>query len=81
MEVDHDAREPVYRQVAAILREAIEQGEYPPGRAVPSEAALVQAYGIARETARKAHRVLQAEGLLQIVQGRGAYVTDRKAEP
>jgi DNA-binding GntR family transcriptional regulator len=32
-------------------------------------------YGVARETARKAVRVLVAEGLVYVVQGRGAYVT------
>lgn len=74
-QVDHDAREPVYRQVAAILREAIKRGEYPPGRAVPSEARLMQEHGISRETARKAHRLLESEGLVEVVQGRGVYVT------
>jgi DNA-binding GntR family transcriptional regulator len=28
--VDHEGRTPVYLQVAAILREAIERGDYPP---------------------------------------------------
>jgi len=76
--IDRDGPTPVYLQLAAILRARIEAGDYPPGRALPSESTLMQEHGVARETARKAVRVLRDEGLVQIVQGRGAYVTARK---
>ncbi len=74
--IDHDAATPVYQQLATILRARIESGELPPGRVLPSEATLMQQFGIARETARKAVRVLRDEGIVHIVQGRGAYVRD-----
>lgn len=73
--VDHDAPQPVYQQIASIIRVRIESGELVPDRPVPSESALMQEHGVARETARKAVRVLVAEGLVYVVQGRGAYVT------
>jgi len=76
MTVDHEAPEPVYQQIAAILRARIQSGELVPRRPIPSESALMQEYGVARETARKAVRVLVAEGLVYVVQGRGAYVTE-----
>ncbi len=57
-----------------MIRARIESGEIPDGRAVPSEKQLMGEYGIARETARKAVKVLRDEGLVEIVQGRGAYV-------
>ena len=60
---------PVYRQVAAVIRARIESAEIPDGRAVPSEKQLMGEYGIARETARKAVKVLRDEGLVEIVQG------------
>jgi hypothetical protein len=44
---------------------------------VPSETQLMQRYGVARLTARKAVRVLAGEGLVEVVPGRGAYVTER----
>ena len=75
--VDHEAPQPVYQQIAAILRARIESGELVPDRAIPSESRLMQDYGVARETARKAVRVLVGEGLVYVVQGRGAYVTRR----
>lgn len=74
MSIDHDGAEPVYRQLAAILRQRIEAGQYAPGRPIPSEPQLVQEFGVARETARKAGRVLAEEGLVRIVQGRGVFV-------
>jgi DNA-binding GntR family transcriptional regulator len=79
--IDHGAATPVYQQLAAILRTRIESGEFPPGRVLPSEATLMQEYGIARETARKGVRVLRDEGIVQVVQGRGAYVRDDYRPP
>jgi GntR family transcriptional regulator len=72
--IDRDGPTPVYMQLAAILRARIEAGELVPGRALPSETTLMQEHELARETVRKAVRVLRDEGLVQIVQGRGAYV-------
>ena len=80
MTVDHEGKTPVYLQVAAILRDAINRGDYRPGRPIPSEARLMQEHGVARETARKAVRVLAAEGLVEVIQGRGVYVTERPAK-
>ena len=77
MTVDHEGKTPVYLQIAAILRAAIERGDYPPGRPVPSESRLMQEHGVARLTARKAVRVLADEGLVEVVPGRGAFVADR----
>jgi GntR family transcriptional regulator len=74
--VDHDGKVPVYLQLAAILRAQIAAGQYAPGRAIPSESRLMQEHGLARETVRKAVRVLAAEGLVEVVRGRGVYVND-----
>ena len=75
--VDHDGKTPLYLQIAAILRGQIERGEIAPGRPVPSETQLMGRYEVARLTARKAVRVLADEGLVEVVPGRGAYVTGR----
>jgi DNA-binding GntR family transcriptional regulator len=40
--IDRDGPTSVYVQLAAILRARIEAGDYAPGRAVPSETALMQ---------------------------------------
>ncbi|GIF54239.1 GntR family transcriptional regulator [Asanoa iriomotensis] len=77
LEIDHEGPVPVYRQLVDSIRAAIESGEFQPGRPIPSVVQLVQTYGVARGTALKALRVLVDEGLVEIVQGRGAYVTRR----
>ena len=74
MTVDHQAKTPIYLQIAAILRRQIQRGEIAPGRPVPSETQLMGEHGVARLTARKAVRVLADEGLVEVVQGRGAFV-------
>jgi len=79
--VDHEGKTPIYLQIAAILRDRIDSGELRPGRPVPSETTLIQAYGVARLTARKAVRVLVDEGLVEVVTGRGAYVVPEDERP
>ncbi len=75
--VDKEGMRPAYLQLADILREAIQRGDYPPHRKIPSETTLMQEHDLARETVRKAVRVLAAEGLVTVVQGRGAFVAER----
>jgi GntR family transcriptional regulator len=75
--IDHDGPVPVYRQLAALLRDAIRRGEYQPGRAIPSAKRLAQQYEVAEVTARKSILILVDEGLLEGVQGRGVFVVER----
>ncbi|MEV1199477.1 winged helix-turn-helix domain-containing protein [Microbispora rosea] len=51
---------PRWRQVANVIRRRIESGEYRPGRLL-SENALMQEFGIARNTARKSIAWLREE--------------------
>ena len=74
MSIDRHWDEPVYLQVAAILREQIVSGKIEPRRPIPSVRTLCQTYGIARATATKAIHVLAAEGLIRRVPGRGWFV-------
>lgn len=74
MSVDHLSGTPVYLQLAALLRSAIERGEIEPDRPLPSYMTLMQEHGVARGTAAKAVQVLVNEGLVRIVPGRGVYV-------
>jgi GntR family transcriptional regulator len=73
--IDHQGREPLYLQLAAILRARIESGELQPGRPIPSEQALMDEYHVSRGTAAHAVRVLRDAGLAELSFGRGTYVT------
>lgn len=72
MSIDHDAEEPLYLQLAAILRAQIERGELE--RRIPSVKTLTQQYGIAQGTAERALTVLREEGLIRSRMGRGHFV-------
>ena len=74
--IDYESSTPVYRQVASILKERIEDGTYAPGRRLPSITGLVQEFGIAALTARKALRVLVDLGLAEMTPGMGTYVVN-----
>lgn len=65
---------PVYVQVADAIAHRIASGELQPDRPVPSEAHLVQEFGVARGTVRHAIQILRERGLVVTVPGRGTYV-------
>lgn len=62
------------QHVLTGLKEEIRSGDLPPGAKLPSEAALVESYGVSRTVVREAVQRLQAEGLVETFQGRGSYV-------
>jgi DNA-binding GntR family transcriptional regulator len=68
--------EPVYRQLAAILRARIDSGEFPPRRAIPSKKTIMQEYGVALGTVDKALDLLRADGYLVTVKGLGLFFTE-----
>lgn len=74
--------EPPYRQIAAWLRARIKAGEFRPGEdPLPSEKDLVDMFGVARDTARRAVQTLREEGLVVTVPQRGTYVLPPQAKP
>jgi DNA-binding GntR family transcriptional regulator len=72
--IDHDAGEPVWSQLAAILRGQIARGEIQPGKLLPSIRTLMQRYEVSDGTVKRAVSKLRAEGLVESVPGRGVYV-------
>jgi len=79
-EIDFEGMEPLYEQLAAVLRGRIQDGTYPPGRRIPSVAALIDEFGLSTMTVQKAVRVLKDEGLVRGIQGRGTFVIPADAE-
>lgn len=78
--IDYDGPVTPYRQLAAILKARIERGDWQPHRAIPSEARLVQEYGPARTTVRRAIALLVEEGVVYVVPQRGTYVAERRPD-
>jgi GntR family transcriptional regulator len=70
-EIDRHSDVPPYRQLASILRDEIASGEIS-GR-LPSEKDLIQSYGLAAGTVRKALALLREADLIHTVHGWGSY--------
>lgn len=63
-----------YQDIAASIRRRIEDGEWEPGARLPRLNDLAAEYGANRDTIGRAIAVLEAEGYLWAVQGRGIAV-------
>ncbi|MET9973864.1 GntR family transcriptional regulator [Streptomyces microflavus] len=80
MSIDREGPIPPYRQIADQLRARIADGTIPVGRRIPSLVELEQEFGVARDTLRKAVKVLKDEGLVETVNGMGVFVTQQPPE-
>lgn len=78
LSLDRGGSTPLYIQLANVLREKIERGEWKPDQKIPSENELNRMYGISRMTARQVLAQLVNEDLLFRVQGKGTFVAHRK---
>lgn len=68
--------QPLYLQVAAIVRRNIERGVWPRGHQVPALETLVETLGVSRATVRQAFGLLEREGLIHRSRGSGTYVNE-----
>lgn len=71
---------PIVDQVAAELRQRIQQQLYLPGSRLPSESDLAQELGVSRTTVRTVLAKFASEGLIFRKQGDGTYVNERLEE-
>lgn len=77
MSIDLDRTRPVWRQIAAVVVERIEDGTYPVGARVPSVVELSAEFEVAASTAQKVLAHLKSEGLVRAEIGLGTFVEDR----
>lgn len=61
-------------EVAKVLHQQIVGGKYRSGEKLPSEPALMEAFGVGRSTIREAVRILAHSGILKVRQGVGTFV-------
>lgn len=65
-----------YREVANVIRAAVQNGTYARGATLPNEETLAGELGVNRATVNRALRILRAEGLLRVHMGVGTLVHD-----
>ncbi|MFC9460010.1 GntR family transcriptional regulator [Streptomyces sp. NPDC058430] len=80
MSIDLDRTRPIWRQIAAVVVERIEDGTYPAGSRVPSVVELSAEFEVAASTAQKVLQHLKSEGLVRAEIGLGTFVEDRSAD-
>lgn len=68
---------PLYYQLANLLEQRIDSGEYPPATRLPTEAQLSTEFGVSIITARNAMKILTDKGRIQRFAGRGSFVIER----
>lgn len=71
--LDQDEVTPLHHQAYLILRQTIEDGDYPVDKPMPSEPELTEMFGVSRITIRRALDRLQSEGLITRSRGRGTF--------
>ncbi|TWO67799.1 GntR family transcriptional regulator [Caenimonas sedimenti] len=68
---------PKYHQIYLVLREQLHEGRFAQG--LPGELALMQQFGVARVTVRRALQELAGEGLISRERGRGTHPVAQRA--
>lgn len=78
MQLENDSAEPLYIQLADIIRGEIENGVYSPEQRIPTEKELSELYGVSRITIRNALEILTRENRLIRRRGKGTFIASRK---
>ena len=78
MHLESDSAEPLYIQLAYIIREDIQNGKYNAEQRIPTEKELSEIYSVSRITIRSALEILVKEGLLMRRRGKGTFIASKK---
>ena len=78
--IERNSPIPYYHQLQSILRDGIEQRLWNPGDLLPSEAALTLTFGVSRTAIRQALDILENEGLVFRIKGKGTLVAEPRFE-
>ncbi len=73
--LDPDSDTPIYRQLYAHIRTAIESGTLPDGYRLPPTRELAGSLGLNRTTVSSAYDLLETQGLIKGHVGRGSFVS------
>jgi LacI family transcriptional regulator len=66
-----------YLDIYQTLKKSISDLEFDPERRIPSEPELCRRFGTARNTVRQALALLQKQGLIETIKGKGTFITKK----
>lgn len=72
--INHTSMQPIYEQIVGQIKEEIMHGRLLEGAVLPSVRSLAKELRISALTAKKAYDVLEEEGFIVTVHGKGSFV-------
>jgi GntR family transcriptional regulator len=79
LQIDFQAGKPVYLQLADQIRNAAASGRLSPGDPLPALRPLAEELRINRNTIAKAYSELEAQGIVEIVPGKGFFIKQNQS--
>jgi len=79
--LNSNAKPPAYEAIAYDIREKIRDGGFQPGQKLPSARLLCEQYNVSTITIKGAIKLLQNEGAVYGIQGKGIFVSTDIPEP
>jgi GntR family transcriptional regulator len=79
--IQPSAAEPIFRQIAEQLRRFVASGQLAPGEGLPSVRDVAEFHAVNPMTVSRAYSLLEAEGLLERLRGKGMVVAHAHGRP
>jgi GntR family transcriptional regulator len=79
--IQPSAAEPIFRQIAEQLRRFVASGQLAPGEVLPSVRDVAEFHAVNPMTVSRAYSLLEAEGVLERLRGKGMAVAGAHARP
>lgn len=80
MIINVQSKEPIYEQIVLQIKSKIKNGELTVGDSLPAIRTLAKDLKVSVITVKKAYEILQTDGLIMSVVGRGTVIADVKRE-
>jgi len=65
----------IYESVLEHIKARLLKGDLEPGSRLPTVTALAEQLGVGSASVREAYRILESQGILEVTQGRGTFVS------
>lgn len=79
--IQPSAPEPIFRQIAEQIRRLIASRQLAPGELLPSVRDVAEFHAVNPMTVSRAYSLLEAEGLLERLRGKGMAVSNTQGRP
>lgn len=74
--IDKTSDQPIYQQIVEQISHLVEKGVLNPGDKLPTGQEFFDTYGIARGTVKHAYSLLEKDGTITVIQGKGSFINE-----